>query len=114
MTGSEALWAEHGLTGLVLFALFVIMILGIRYMQKKDRMFEEELKASRAERIKTGEQNYHANTRLSTAVEGLTREISNHWRSDGRDTQSNQRKLHPSDHGLAQQRDQDRVEQKAI
>lgn len=46
---SEELWAKHGLTGLVLFALFVVVIIGLRMAIVVLRDARAERKAMREE-----------------------------------------------------------------
>jgi len=67
VTGSEGLWAEHGLTGLVIFALFGLLItiigLFVRTLVKKDEahtkfietMLKEERRMTPAPPTKPGD-----------------------------------------------------------
>ena len=73
---SEELWAEHGLTGLVLFALIGIIILFIRFNQeraKEDKAFIEKILCENmSERKEIREDNAKNIAKLATALDGLT------------------------------------------
>jgi hypothetical protein len=76
---SESLWAEHGLTGLVLFALFGLIMLFLKIIVKKDSIHQEFiqllLSEERVER-KEARSEMAANTsKLSRAIDELTREL---------------------------------------
>ncbi len=76
---SESLWAEHGLTGLVLFALFGLIMLFLKIIVKKDSIHQEFiqllLSEERGER-KEARSEMAANTsKLSIAIDELTHEL---------------------------------------
>ena len=90
VTGSEGLWAEHGLTGLVIFALFGLLItiigLFVRTLVKKDeahtKFIETMLKEERThrdeerkERKETRAEHSKNSERLACAIDGLTCEL---------------------------------------
>ena len=78
-SGSEQLWARHGLTGLVLFALFSIIFLFIRFNQtkaKEDRAFIDKiLTENREERQEIREDSNRNIDRLTVALDSLTESI---------------------------------------
>lgn len=114
MGGSEALWAEHGLTGLVLFALFAILGVGVQYLHKKDKIFIQELHANREERKEARDQNHETQHRLATALDGLTKEISRKRESNDGFIDSEQREPDGGGNGHARRRDPDRLEQAEV
>jgi hypothetical protein len=76
---SESLWAEHGLTGLVLFALFGLIMLFLKIIVKKDSIHQEFIQSllseERVER-KEARSEMAANTsKLSMAIDELTHEL---------------------------------------
>lgn len=76
---SESLWAEHGLTGLVLSALFGLILVFVRAISSKDtahREFLRELLADeRTERKETREELTANSDKLSGAIDELAKEI---------------------------------------
>ena len=76
---SEALWAEHGLTGLVLLALFTLIGVFIHTLTKKDAkhtsFLETILADHREERSESTEATRHNAEKLSGAIEKLAEEI---------------------------------------
>lgn len=79
LSGSEALWAEHGLTGMVLCALFVIIGCFIRYNQtrvKEDKAFIERMMSENmAERKDLRRENAKNVDKLALAIDSLTDSI---------------------------------------
>ena len=79
LSGSEALWAEHGLTGLVLSALLVIIWTFIRYNQarvKEDKAFIERMMSENmAERKDLRRENTKNVDKLAEAIDSLTDSI---------------------------------------
>ena len=79
LSGSEALWAEHGLTGLVLSALFVTIWAFIRYNQariKEDKAFIERMMSENmAERKDLRKENAKNVDKLAIAIDSLTDSI---------------------------------------
>lgn len=77
--GSEQLWARHGLTGLVLFALFGIIVLFIRFNQvksKEDRAFIDKMMTeNRDERQEIRQDSNRIIDRLAVALDSLTDSI---------------------------------------
>jgi len=63
--GSEKLWAEHGLTGLVIFALIGIVLVLIKVITS---ILNEE----RSERKYTTEKHVEATDKLSKAIDRLS------------------------------------------
>lgn len=87
-SSSETLWAEHGLTGLVLFALFLTVGVFIRVNVKKDDKYlsfmdrnltaeRKERKAQRQERKDIAETNTKNTARLAEALDQLTQNLKN-------------------------------------
>ena len=78
-SASESLWAEHGLTGMVLFSLFGLIILFIRVNTKKDtshqQFIEKLLGSERDERKETRKENSENAEKLSIAIANLTEEL---------------------------------------
>lgn len=76
---SESLWAEHGLTGLVLSAMFGLMIFFVRLNSKKDishqGFIREILIEERKERVSTRDANHASSEKLSAAIDGLAEEL---------------------------------------
>tara|TARA_R100000951_G_scaffold43783_1_gene37004 strand:- start:4663 stop:4938 length:276 start_codon:yes stop_codon:yes gene_type:complete len=85
-SASESLWAEHGLTGLVLSALFGLILVFVRSISSKDeahREFLRELLAEeRGERKETRKELAENNDKLSAAIGGLAEEIRRGRRDD--------------------------------
>ncbi len=79
LSGSEALWAEHGLTGLVLFALLAIIVMFIRFNQvklKEDKVFIERIMSENmAERKDLRAENAKNVDKLAMAIDSLTESI---------------------------------------
>ena len=78
-SSSEALWAEHGLTGLVLSALFGLIVLFLRATSKKDSshqsFIEKLIQDERTERRLARKESAETHSKLSSAIDGLTEEI---------------------------------------
>lgn len=76
---SESLWAEHGLTGLVLFALFGLIGVFLRVISKKDAgnqsFIQNLLDDERAERKATRKDNAANSDKLAEAISGLADEL---------------------------------------
>ena len=76
---SESLWAEHGLTGLVLFALFGLIAVFLRVISKKDAgnqsFIQNLLDDERAERKATRKDNAANSDKLAKAISGLADEL---------------------------------------
>lgn len=68
VTGSEELWAEHGLTGLVFFALFSLVAYAIYSMRASSA-------AERKERGEIRNQNERSCLRLADAIDKLSDEL---------------------------------------
>lgn len=78
---SEQLWAEHGLTGLVLLALFGLILIFIRVIIKKDSnhqtFLERLLEAERKERTKAREDHTTSSDKLAQAIDRLSENLRN-------------------------------------
>lgn len=78
-SSSESLWAEHGLTGLVLFALFGLIAVFLRVISRKDEghqsFIQDLLDDERAERKATRKENAANSDKLATAIHGLADEL---------------------------------------
>ena len=78
-SSSESLWAEHGLTGLVLFALFALIGVFLRVITKKDQSHQsfirEILTDEREERKATRQENSTNSDKLASAIDGLAEEL---------------------------------------
>lgn len=76
---SESLWAEHGLTGLVLSALFGLILVFVKTMSSKDSAHREFLREllteERAERKETREELTANGDKLAGAIDQLAVEI---------------------------------------
>ena len=76
---SEALWAEHGLTGLVLSALFGLIVLFLRTTSKKDASHQEFINKliqdEREERKFTRKETTNTHSKLAEAIDSLTEEL---------------------------------------
>lgn len=77
VSSSESLWAEHGLTGLVLFALFGLIVLFIRTISTKDKFIKNIIDDERTERAVSRKEHQVTTNRLADAIDGLTQEIRN-------------------------------------
>lgn len=82
---SEELWARHGLTGLVLAALFsliVLFIAVIRRMQKDEREERAAMRKDTGELIEgMREDNREVTGKLARAIDGLSDQIRA-WSND--------------------------------
>ena len=68
-SGSEKLWAEHGLTGLVIFALLGLIF----YIVKQHNVTTKKiLDDERSERRFTTEQHVKATDKLASAIDKLS------------------------------------------
>lgn len=78
---SESLWAEHGLTGLVLFSLFGLIILFLRMLSttasSNQRFIQALLEEERSERKEARRETSAATNKLSKAIDGLAVEMRN-------------------------------------
>ena len=78
---SESLWAEHGLTGLVLFALFGLIMLFLKIIVKKDSIHQQFiqllLSEERSERKEARSEMASNTNKLSMAIDELTHELRN-------------------------------------
>ena len=78
-TSSETLWAEHGLTGLVLSALFGLILLFLKSSSKKDQSHQEfvqkMIEDERKERSIVRQENSTNSSKLSSAIDSLAQEI---------------------------------------
>ena len=78
---SESLWAEHGLTGLVLSALFGLILVFVKTISSKDsahrEFIREMLSEERAERSETRRELTANSDKLSGAIDALASEIRN-------------------------------------
>jgi hypothetical protein len=78
---SESLWAEHGLTGLVLSALFGLILVFVKTISSKDsahrEFIREMLSEERGERKETRRELTANNDKLSDAIDSLASEIRN-------------------------------------
>ena len=76
---SETLWAEHGLTGLVLSALFGLILLFLKSSSKKDQSHQEfvqkMIEDERKERSIVRQENSANSNKLSSAIDSLAQEI---------------------------------------
>lgn len=76
---SETLWAEHGLTGLVLSALFGLILLFLKTSSKKDKSHQEfvqkMIEDERKERGLVRQENSANSSKLSSAIDSLAQEI---------------------------------------
>ncbi len=76
---SETLWAEHGLTGLVLSALFGLIVLFLRATSRKDHshqsFIEKLIQEERTERRLARRESAETHSKLSDAIDGLAGEI---------------------------------------
>lgn len=76
---SESLWAEHGLTGLVLFALFGLIMLFLKIIVKKDSIHQQFiqllLSEERSERKEARSEMASNTNKLSMAIDELTHEL---------------------------------------
>jgi hypothetical protein len=76
---SESLWAEHGLTGLVLSALFGLILVFVKTMSSKDASHREFLREllteERAERKETRKELTANGDKLAGAINQLAVEI---------------------------------------
>jgi uncharacterized protein YlxW (UPF0749 family) len=81
VSDSEALWAEHGLTGLVLFSLLSIIVMFVRFNQTKsyehNNFVEKLLEESMDERREIRNDNAKNVDKLSAAIDSLTDSIKN-------------------------------------
>lgn len=69
MSGSEKLWAEHGLTGLVIFALIGLIFYIIK---SSNNTTKKILKDEREERRFTTEKHIEATDKLAGAIDKLS------------------------------------------
>lgn len=80
-SASESLWAEHGLTGLVLSALFGLILVFVKTISSKDsahrEFIREMLSEERGERKETRRELTANNDKLSDAIDSLASEIRN-------------------------------------
>jgi len=76
---SETLWAEHGLTGLVLSALFGLIVLFLRVTSKKDashqKFIDKLIQDEREERKFTRKETTDTHSKLAGAIDSLTEEL---------------------------------------
>lgn len=74
VTGSEKLWAEHGLTGLVIFALLGIIVYLVRTHQTSTKKWLDD---EREERKYTTERHCQSTDKLSGAIDRLAESFRN-------------------------------------
>lgn len=80
LSGSEQLWAEHGLTGLVLFALFALIVYFVRSSTRERsesiKFSQRILSEHREDRKEDREFSKNTHDRLAGAIEKLTEKLS--------------------------------------
>lgn len=77
---SEKLWADNGLTGLVLFALFALILIFIWFISRKDKNhqeFTDKILSDDREERKEHRRDMAENTdKLASAISSLSSEIN--------------------------------------
>jgi hypothetical protein len=70
ISGSEELWAQHGLTGLVIFALIGLLVFLIR---SNSTTIKTLISEERSERRDLTDKHVKSYDRLTEAIDGLTK-----------------------------------------
>lgn len=70
-------WAEFGLMGMVIGALFVVVGWFLRALSRKDEFIKDILREDREERTVERSAHSEITNRLSDAIKDLTKELRN-------------------------------------